>query len=61
MCSILDFLERKKVGIYQTWFLESIINIKSPAITHAFSICCILHPKCFGEFPICPDLCQAAP
>jgi len=38
----LTFL-RKDVGIYQTWFLEPIINIKSPAITHAFSICCILH------------------
>ena len=58
----------KHVGIYQTGFLESIINVHSPsAISHNS---CLLHwlhppssshPKCFGEFLGFPDLCQAAP
>ena len=46
MCFILDFLE-KNVGIYQTWVLESIININSQlsAITiHNSFLLHLLHP-----------------
>ena len=64
MCSILDFLEKRCWDISNLVFgahNQHQITSHNSCLLHLLHPPSSSHPKWFGEFPIFPDLCQAAP